>query len=384
MSGKTTGCRWLLLLPALLLAWLAVAAGPAAPATRKAARQGPVRSGPAAYYPLVDRLQPGERVTVLEKKPRWLKVRTPRARQGWVSVKLFTAPAPARGYQKLLRDRGLEGTSVSVVTLAGRGLDSGAGGVPAAGGLVREWLVQGGFRPEGLGDFLERLKPRSCPRALQALGAPRQWASSQEAFEAERRLGEAAALRLLGGRKVITRPELDDYLNKVGTAVAVASERYDVPWRFVLFEQGQPRLLALPGGVVLLSTGLLGRLEDEAELAGLLAHAVARVVLDQGVKELEGRLPAQGAGLEQAAGLVLEIAGRAGRREDVDRLAAALCACAGYDPRGLVRVIERLPELWGQEPGEARARARRLERRIEKAGLRGGAVLRERFLVKAR
>jgi len=339
----------------------------------KVRRAAKVRSGPGVYYPIVENLDKGSRLQVLEKGDRWVKIKTKAGKQGWVSRKAFDKPPPPRGYAKVLSEAGLSGASTTVETMAARGMSAtGTGG--AMDRMVMEFLQGAPFRPEGFGDFLEELKPCSCAELLARKGIPRPVESDPEHYELERRLGLALTSRVLAEKKLITDAAVDDYINKVGMAVAMHSSRYDLSWRFVVFEEKQPKVLAVPGGFVLISDGLLKRLEDESELAGVLGTAIAHILLDHGALELKSAMQ----GKQKPEQLIAEAHRLLHKERPLKQLVAAdalgtvLSACAGYDPTALTRVIQRT------DP-KAKLRTARLLKLIKSARLKGGKKLKARF-----
>ena len=353
-------------LVALLVCSMAFAAN-----QRKVRRAAKVRSGPGVYYPIVERLDKGSRLQVLEKGDRWVKVKTKDGKQGWVSSKAFDKPPPPRGYGKVLSEAGLDGASITVETMAARGLGStGAGG--AMDKMVMEFLQGAPFRPEGFGDFLDDLEPCSCGKLLSKKGVPRPVDPDPRQYELERKLGLALTSRVLAEKKLITDAAVDDYINKVGMAVALHSSRYDLSWRFVVFEDKTPKVLAIPGGFVMLSDGLLKQLEDESELAGVLGQAIAHVLLDHGAKELKSALKNKPDQLIAEAHRLLHKDRPLKQVIAADALGTVLAACAGYDPTALARVVERT------DP-KAKLRIARLLKLLKDTKLKGGKKLKTRF-----
>lgn len=120
------------------------------------------------------------------------------------------------------------------------------------------------------------------------------------AWDEERAIGGATAIRWvqqLGGLVVTPPPgaktdELpsmdasslsDDgakvtaYVNTVGKNLAAQSSRPSLPWTFAVLKSEQPNAYAAPGGIVLVTKGMLAQCENEAQLAGVLAHEIAHV-----------------------------------------------------------------------------------------------------------
>ena len=70
---------------------------------------------------------------------------------------------------------------------------------------------------------------------------------------------------------------LDAYLDGVGKAVLAGKQQENVNWKFRVLRDPIPNAFALPNGSIYINTGLLALLEDEAQLAGVLAHEVIHV-----------------------------------------------------------------------------------------------------------
>ncbi len=312
-------------------------------------RSATVRSGPGVYFPVVTKIDQGEKLSVIEKRSHWTKVKVAAGQEGWVSSRVFARPAKPSGYGKVLSDIGLQGASTTVVTMAARGLQAPSGSSTGAlDPLLAEFLQKAAFRPEGFGDFLGQLKPPSCVELLDMPGVPRQPEGDPRLDEIEHRLGLAAATQILSAGRLISDPSVDDYVNKVGMAVAMYSSRYDLSWRFAVLDSDEPRALGLPGGFVIITSGLLRALSDEAGLAGVLAHEVAHVVLGHGSAELAQAIPggpAASGKFDLAIEKTVSIAHTARPRAEeiaADKLGSVLCACAGYDPLALQRAYSGL------------------------------------------
>lgn len=321
-------------------------------AEKKVRHSATVRSGPGVYFPVVTTIDQGAKLSVLEQRSHWTKVKVAGGQEGWVSSRVFSDSAKPSGYGKALKDSGLRGPSTTVVTMAARGLQSQPGAEEnALDPVLNEFLQKTAFRPEGFGDFLGQLKPPACGELLKLPGLPRQPAGDQHLDETERRLGLAAARSIISGAKLISDPLLDDYVNKVGMAVAMNSSRYDLSWRFVILDRSKPQAIGLPGGFVIVTNGLLRKLSDEAGLAGVLAHEMAHIVLGHGAGELARALAEAGKKsdkFDRAVAKTVAIASAARpRKEEIaaDRLGSVLCACAGYDPLALQRAYLKLGDF---------------------------------------
>ncbi|MBL6751908.1 MAG: M48 family metalloprotease [Nevskia sp.] len=184
----------------------------------------------------------------------------------------------------------------------------------------------------------------------------------------EHELGRVAAATLLGAARPVAAQDVETYVSRVGLWVALQSERPELPWRFAVLDTASINAFATPGGYVFVTRGLLGKMHSEAELAGVLGHEIAHVVLKhhlhalrreagtQLLADFTGDALAQQSGkasippqvLSAVAGQVKTLYSRGLDKADeyaADRLGVMLAARAGYDPYGLPAVLETLDSM---------------------------------------
>ena len=103
--------------------------------------------------------------------------------------------------------------------------------------------------------------------------------STQLSGEAEYFLGRAAGGTVLHRFKPADAPKLNAYVQLVGAAVAAHSDRPELfgGYTFYVLDDQQPNAFSLPGGFIFISRGLLKQLENEEQLAAVLAHEVSHV-----------------------------------------------------------------------------------------------------------
>lgn len=77
---------------------------------------------------------------------------------------------------------------------------------------------------------------------------------------------------------VFDDPTAVAYIEEIGKKVAPEAPLENVKWRFRILRDAQPNAFALPNGTIYVHTGLLARLQNEAQLAGILGHEVTHVV----------------------------------------------------------------------------------------------------------
>lgn len=174
---------------------------------------------------------------------------------------------------------------------------------------------------------------------------------------------------------VYKSPALQTYVNEVGQKLARNSQRAQLKWHFAVLDSPQINAFALPGGFVYITRGLMAYLESEEELAGVLGHEVGHVTARHGAKrQTQGTIATvlavgaevlgQAVGLSGLGGAVGGVAGQFitayGRDQELqaDQLGARYLAANGYDPKGMIRVIQVLKnqELLAAERAKAEGR----------------------------
>jgi len=74
------------------------------------------------------------------------------------------------------------------------------------------------------------------------------------------------------------------WVAQIGLLLAKGSSRPALPWVFGVIDNETPQAFSTPGGYVFVTTGLLKKLGNEAQLAGVLAHEIAHVASKHGLK----------------------------------------------------------------------------------------------------
>jgi predicted Zn-dependent protease len=174
----------------------------------------------------------------------------------------------------------------------------------------------------------------------------------------EIRAGQRAARESARTLGLVTDQALHDYVQQVGVRLAAASERSQLPWTFRVVDDPMPNAFALPGGYVFVTRGILGVLSSEAELAGVLAHAIGHVNARHGVQAL-ARRPGVELGIwavptaelrsldgyaAVGAGLLFAEYGPDAERQ-ADDLGFRYMLAAGYDVREVADVFAALGRL---------------------------------------
>lgn len=127
----------------------------------------------------------------------------------------------------------------------------------------------------GLKDGQFRLDADTLKAAADAASA---LSKSDATPELETRIGQESASVLLGAAPLIQDKALLQYVNNIGSWIARHSGRPDINWRFGVLNSPNVNAFAAPDGYIFVTEGLLRQLNNEAELAGVLAHEIAHVV----------------------------------------------------------------------------------------------------------
>lgn len=181
-------------------------------------------------------------------------------------------------------------------------------------------------------------------------------------------IGRQLAAVLLGSKALHPDMQLQRYVNQLGRWLSLQSERPELPWSFAVLDDAGFNAFAAPGGYVFVTKGLIDRVPDESELAGILAHEISHVVrkhhLEAIRKIARSGLVAQligsqlnsnlgGALSAQLIGLGRDLYAKGLDQDDeydADRLGVTLAASSGFDPYGLAAVLQQLRAATPENP----------------------------------
>lgn len=216
--------------------------------------------------------------------------------------------------------------------------------------------------------FLDKIQNLAKPDSKEGKilsGATQVVSSSKEIdYPTERTIGESLALE---GLQRFGNPVKDErlqrYVNLVGNAVAGNSKRSTIPYQFAVLQSPVQNAFAVPGGVIFVSKALVAILDDEAELAAVLAHEVGHVAAKHALKSTQRAQLISGVGTITAASVGgdkgKKLASTIGDMQAVlfdkgldkemefeaDQAAMEAAYRTGYDPSAMIRVLEKLQKL---------------------------------------
>jgi predicted Zn-dependent protease len=185
--------------------------------------------------------------------------------------------------------------------------------------------------------------------------------------EKEVRIGRELAAEVDRQAKFIDDPVITEYVNRVGQNIVIHSDA-KIPFTIKVIDSDEVNAFALPGGFFYVNKGLLLVADNEAEVAGVMAHEIAHVAARHAVENqtkaglLEylaigtsiflGGIP--GMIFQNTAGLGLLGAFMKfsrGAEEEADKLGVQYMWAAGYDPSAMATMFEKLEAKNKKKPG---------------------------------
>lgn len=185
--------------------------------------------------------------------------------------------------------------------------------------------------------------------------------------EKEVRLGRQLAAEIDRQARFVEDPIITEYVNRVGQNIVLHSDA-KIPFTIKVIDSDEVNAFALPGGFFYVNKGLLLAADNEAELAGVMAHEIAHVAARHALENqakarlLEfaaigtsiflGGIP--GMIFNNTAGLGLlgaYMKFSRGAEEEADRLGVQYMYAAGYDPTAMATMFEKLEAKNKKKPG---------------------------------
>jgi hypothetical protein len=184
--------------------------------------------------------------------------------------------------------------------------------------------------------------------------------------ETEIKEGKAYSMELEKSVKFITDPVVTEYVNRIGQNIVKNSDA-KVPFTIKVIDSDEINAMALPGGFFYVNSGLILAADDEAEMAGVMAHEISHVAAHHAMREQTRMNYAQfstiplimvggglGYGLYEAASIGLPLTFLQFSRDfekQADFLGVQYMYRAGYDPQAFVSFFEKVQNLEKTKPG---------------------------------
>jgi len=221
-----------------------------------------------------------------------------------------------------------------------------------------------------VGSEMEKVKPGSI-EDVSAVGNRNvggrgmgNWYST----DSEIKMGKQYADEIEKSARFINDPVVTEYVNRIGQNIVKNSD-CKVPFTIKVIDSDEINAFALPGGFFYVNSGLILNADEEAELAGVMAHETAHVCAHHAAREMTrlnyaqiGMVPLMvmlpydwtGYGIYEAAQLAIPVTFLEFSREfeaQADYLGVQYMYRAGYDPQAFITFFEKIQALEKRKPG---------------------------------
>lgn len=185
-------------------------------------------------------------------------------------------------------------------------------------------------------------------------------------IEGEIRMGKSYAQQVEASSKIVTDPVVSEYVNRIGQNLVRNSDA-QVPFTIKVIDSDDINAFALPGGFFYVNSGLILAADEEAELAGVMAHEIAHVAARHATRQMTrgqlaniGTIPLifMGGGIgyavRAAAGLGLPmtfLTFQRGFEAEADYLGLQYMYKTGYDPQAFISFFEKVQAQEKKKPG---------------------------------
>ncbi|MGA6986958.1 MAG: M48 family metalloprotease [Terriglobales bacterium] len=185
-------------------------------------------------------------------------------------------------------------------------------------------------------------------------------------LETEIRMGKQYSMQVENSVKMVQDPVVNEYVNRIGQNLVRNSDA-QVPFTIKVIDSDEINAFALPGGFFYVNSGLILAADEEAELAGVMAHEISHVCARHGMRQLTRMNIAQlatiplifvggglGYGIYEASGLALPLTFMKFQRNfeaEADYLGLQYMYKTGYDPQAFISFFEKIQAKEKKKPG---------------------------------
>jgi len=185
-------------------------------------------------------------------------------------------------------------------------------------------------------------------------------------LETEIRMGKQYSMQVEQSVKLVQDPVVNEYVNRIGQNLVRNSDA-QVPFTIKVIDSDEVNAFALPGGFFYVNSGLILAADEEAELAGVMAHEIAHVAARHGMRQMTranwaqiGTIPlifvggGIGYGIYEASGLALPLTFMKFQRNfeaEADYLGLQYMYKTGYDPQAFIAFFEKIQAKEKKKPG---------------------------------
>lgn len=235
----------------------------------------------------------------------------------------------------------------------------------------------------------KRISPKDDVDAIGSRDIGKRGIGDWYSLEQEAKMGRQYAKAIDENVKLLDDPLVNDYVNRVCQTIVRNSDA-KVAFRTKVIDSDDVNAFALPGGFMYVNTGLLLATQNEAELAGVMAHEIAHVAARHATRQMTRQKMVDFASLPLifvggGVGMILQTAVGAAKplgfnkfsrsfESEADYLGAQYLYKAGYDPAALISFFERINTMQRRKSGvvakafsthpETRDRINKLQREL--------------------
>jgi predicted Zn-dependent protease len=190
--------------------------------------------------------------------------------------------------------------------------------------------------------------------------------SNWYSLESEIRMGKQYSMMVESSSKLVNDPVITEYVNRIGQNLVRNSDA-QVPFTIKVIDADEINAFALPGGFFYVNSGLILAADEEAELAGVMAHEIAHVAARHATRQMTraqyaniGTIPlifvggGIGYAVRSAASIGLPmtfLSFSRGFEAEADYLGLQYMYKTGYDPQAFVAFFEKIQAQEKRKPG---------------------------------
>jgi len=179
-------------------------------------------------------------------------------------------------------------------------------------------------------------------------------------------VGHQYSEEVMKSSHLITDPVITEYVNRIGQNIVKNSDA-KVPFTIRVIDSDEINAFALPGGFFFVNSGLILAMDEESELAGVMAHEISHVIAHHAAREMTRANYMQIAtvplifmggytayGIYEASQIAIPLTFLEFSRTfeaEADYLGVQYMYKSGYDPQGMITAFEKLEALEKQKPG---------------------------------
>ena len=178
----------------------------------------------------------------------------------------------------------------------------------------------------------------------------------------EVKIGETIAPQIEAQYKIITDVDVNERVERILDRLVAVCDRKDLVYFIKVIDDDPINAVSLPGGYVYVFRGLIDKVDNDDQLAGVIAHEIAHITAKHGIKRMQNAYAAMilqvastQAGGRVAGGVNLALNSlfmeySQADEFEADRLGVKYLRKAGYDPEAMAVVLKKLKIEHDKEP----------------------------------